>query len=161
MPHTHLFAVVWSPRDTSLSFTSFCLLPSLPVSPQTTAGTRDVSTELTSIKSHPANIPASGHSLDETSSGATTKVTSTSGRKVQRGGDPKTRILKQTLVIIITFLVCWTPYVLATLWYHIDVDSYMKLDQTVSSTFYLFAVSNSIINPFIYGKFVNDNSQRV
>lgn len=85
--------------------------------------------------------------------------TAAARQKNQR--DNKTRILKQTLVIVLTFLVCWTPYAFAALWYHIDMDSFSKLNQTVSSILYLFAVSNSIINPFIYGKFVKDNPQRV
>ena len=81
--------------------------------------------------------------------------------RIKNPRDHKTRILKQTLVIVLTFLVCWTPYALAALWYHIDAASYLKLDPTISSILFLFAVSNSIINPFIYGKFVKDNPQRV
>lgn len=75
--------------------------------------------------------------------------------------DLKKKILKQTLIIVMTFICCWTPYVFITTWYQIDWNSAKNVDLYFQNCFFLFAVSNSIINPFIYGKFVKDNPQRV
>ena len=96
-----------------------------------------------------------------------TEVTTTTGGKSAASArsrnqrDAKKRILRQTLVIVVTFLVCWTPYVVITLWYQIDFDSASRLNENATGVLFLFAVSNSVINPFIYGKFVKDNPQRV
>ena len=75
--------------------------------------------------------------------------------------DLKKRILRQTLIIVMTFIVCWTPYVIMATWYQIDFESASQAHFLINSVFFLFAVSNSIIDPFIYGKFVKDNPQRV
>lgn len=75
--------------------------------------------------------------------------------------DLKKKILKQTLIIVITFIGCWTPYVFMTTWYQIDWKAASGVDLYLQNGLFLFAVSNSIINPFIYGKFVKDNPQRV
>lgn len=113
---------------------------------------------MTSLKVH-ANLTSPGKSeaglvVDSANASAARKR-----QKHQR--DSRTRILKQTFVIVATFMVCWTPYAVVSAWYYIDMESYLKMDQRLLSILYLFAVSNSIINPFIYGKFVKDNPQRV
>lgn len=64
-------------------------------------------------------------------------------------------ILKQTLVIVLAFVVCWTPYVFVTLWYQIDKVSAKNANRVLINSLFMFAVSNSTINPFIYGKFTN------
>lgn len=62
-------------------------------------------------------------------------------------------ILKQTVVIVLAFVVCWTPYVFVTLWYQVDKSSAREANRLLVNCLFMFAVSNSTINPFIYGKF--------
>ncbi|RWS05405.1 gonadotropin-releasing hormone II receptor-like protein, partial [Dinothrombium tinctorium] len=78
--------------------------------------------------------------------------TSTS-HKVRRHQLIQQKILKETILIIIAFLICWTPYVTMTLWYQIDRSSAKKVEYNFQNVLFMFAVSNSCVNPFIYGKF--------
>jgi hypothetical protein len=66
----------------------------------------------------------------------------------------KQKILNQTLIIIIAFFICWTPYVFIALWYQIDVGTASRLPSRFIEFLYMFAVTNSVVNPFIYGKFL-------
>ena len=50
-----------------------------------------------------------------------------------------------------TFIICFTPYAVVVFWYQIDLASASQLDQTIQESLFLFAVSNSIINPYLYG----------
>lgn len=114
---------------------------------------------MTSLKVHaPLESPAKSEA--EVIASSANVVAARKRQKNQR--DNRTRLLKQTFVIVATFMVCWTPYAVVSAWYYIDLESYLKMDRSGAlSILYLFAVSNSIINPFIYGKFVKDNPQRV
>ena len=62
----------------------------------------------------------------------------------------KKRVLNQTLIIIGAFVVCWTPYVFITAWYVIDYSSAQRMSSSFNSYLFMFAVSNSVVNPFVY-----------
>jgi hypothetical protein len=97
--------------------------------------------------SHPSELQ------DSTIKMATIPSLSTSRISV-KNEKMKQKILNQTLIIIIAFLICWTPYVFIALWYQIDIDSASKLPSGLIDFLYMFAVTNSVVNPFIYGKFL-------
>lgn len=62
----------------------------------------------------------------------------------------KKRVLNQTLIIVGAFLVCWTPYVFITAWFVVDPSSAMTMSSSFNSYLFMFAVSNSVVNPFVY-----------
>lgn len=81
---------------------------------------------------------------------------SRASQRHQRQTILRRNILKQTVVIVVAFVICWSPYVFITLWYQLDPMSAKALSPKLSGLLFIFAVSNSSLNPFIYGKFVNN-----
>ncbi|XP_050401059.1 adipokinetic hormone/corazonin-related peptide receptor variant I [Patella vulgata] len=63
------------------------------------------------------------------------------------------RTLKMTLVIVGVFVLCWTPYFLLSAWWWFDRESAVKLDPKIRRGLFLFAVSNSCMDPIVYGMF--------
>ncbi|XP_024085168.1 gonadotropin-releasing hormone receptor-like [Cimex lectularius] len=74
-------------------------------------------------------------------------------------GKAKTRTLKMTITIILTFFICWTPYYIMAFWYWIDKESAKKINLKIQKGLFLFACTNSSINPIVYGVF-NIRKQR-
>ncbi|KAF6216586.1 hypothetical protein GE061_000929 [Apolygus lucorum] len=68
-------------------------------------------------------------------------------------GKAKTRTFRMTITLILAFFTCWTPYYIITLWYNIDRESASKLDGKVQKGLFIFACTNSSINPMVYGIF--------
>uniref|UniRef100_A0A0K8SPD4 G-protein coupled receptors family 1 profile domain-containing protein n=2 Tax=Lygus hesperus TaxID=30085 RepID=A0A0K8SPD4_LYGHE len=82
----------------------------------------------------------------------------TAGDKLRRStkeflGKAKTRTFRMTVTLILAFFTCWTPYYFITLWYNIDRQSAAKLDNKVQKGLFIFACTNSCINPMVYGIF--------
>ncbi|XP_046661780.1 adipokinetic hormone/corazonin-related peptide receptor variant I-like isoform X2 [Homalodisca vitripennis] len=65
----------------------------------------------------------------------------------------KSRTLKMTVTIVSVFVVCWTPYYIICVWYWLFPDSARELDQRVQKGLFLFACTNSCMNPIVYGVF--------
>lgn len=65
----------------------------------------------------------------------------------------KIRTLKMTIIIVAVFFVCWTPYYVMSLWYWIDRTSARNVDQRIQKGLFLFACTNSCMNPIVYGAF--------
>ncbi|XP_054159631.1 adipokinetic hormone/corazonin-related peptide receptor variant I-like [Oppia nitens] len=65
----------------------------------------------------------------------------------------RTRTLRMTLIIVLAFVWCWTPYVFIVLLYQIDSETAKKLDKGLQNTLFMFAVSNSCVNPLVYGSY--------
>jgi hypothetical protein len=65
----------------------------------------------------------------------------------------RTRTLRMTLIIVLAFVLCWTPYVFIVLLYQIDSDAAKNLDVGLRDTLFMFAVSNSCVNPLVYGSY--------
>ncbi|XP_066599951.1 adipokinetic hormone/corazonin-related peptide receptor variant I-like isoform X2 [Prorops nasuta] len=65
----------------------------------------------------------------------------------------KTRTLKISIMIIAVFVVCWTPYYVMSVWYWIDSPSAREVDQRIQKALFLFACTNSCMNPIVYGFF--------
>ncbi|XP_043255061.1 gonadotropin-releasing hormone II receptor [Colletes gigas] len=65
----------------------------------------------------------------------------------------KIRTLKMTVIIVAVFFICWTPYYIMSLWYWIDRHSAYKVDQRIQKGLFLFACTNSCMNPIVYGAF--------
>ncbi|KAL1427803.1 hypothetical protein MTO96_003143 [Rhipicephalus appendiculatus] len=67
----------------------------------------------------------------------------------------RNRTLRLTIIIVLAFFLCWTPYVIMVLWYQIDPESASNVDGYVQSSLFMFAVSNSCVNPLVYGSFTS------
>ncbi|KAL9903660.1 corazonin receptor isoform 1-T2 [Glossina fuscipes fuscipes] len=64
----------------------------------------------------------------------------------------KMKSLRISVVIIIAFLVCWTPYyVMMVIFMFWNPD--IRLGEDLQSAIFFFGMSNSLINPLIYGAF--------
>ncbi|XP_051999228.1 LOW QUALITY PROTEIN: gonadotropin releasing hormone receptor 2 [Xyrauchen texanus] len=69
---------------------------------------------------------------------------------------PKARMrtLKMSVVIVLSFMVCWTPYYMLGLWYWFCPAS---LEETVSHNLshmlFIFGLLNACLDPIIYGLF--------
>ncbi|XP_042900353.1 adipokinetic hormone/corazonin-related peptide receptor variant I-like isoform X2 [Parasteatoda tepidariorum] len=66
----------------------------------------------------------------------------------------RARTLRMTIIIVCTFFWCWTPYVVMVLWYLFDPVSADQVDTRIQSSLFMFAVSNSCVNPLVYGSYL-------
>lgn len=69
---------------------------------------------------------------------------------------PKARMrtLKMSIVIVTSFIICWTPYYLLGLWYWLFHE---KMEETVSHSLthmlFIFGLFNACLDPITYGLF--------
>ncbi|XP_055898593.1 adipokinetic hormone/corazonin-related peptide receptor variant I-like [Biomphalaria glabrata] len=64
----------------------------------------------------------------------------------------KMRTLKMTSCIVGVFILCWTPYFAIILYHWIAKESAKALNDKVKRVLFIFAVSNSCMDPLVYGK---------
>lgn len=64
------------------------------------------------------------------------------------------RTLKMSIVIVTSFIICWTPYYLLGLWYWLFPE---KMEETVSHSLthmlFIFGLFNACLDPITYGLF--------
>ncbi|XP_076011387.1 putative gonadotropin-releasing hormone II receptor [Genypterus blacodes] len=64
------------------------------------------------------------------------------------------RTLKMSIVIVSSFIVCWTPYYLLGLWYWFFPDDLEgKVSQSLTHILFIFGLVNACLDPVIYGLF--------
>lgn len=68
-------------------------------------------------------------------------------------GRAKRKTLRMTITIVIVFIVSWTPFYVMSCWYWIDKETALKVDQRIQKGLFLFACTNSCMNPIVYGLF--------
>ncbi|XP_067257253.1 gonadotropin releasing hormone receptor 2 [Chanodichthys erythropterus] len=69
---------------------------------------------------------------------------------------PKARMrtLKMTVVIVLSFMVCWTPYYMLGLWYWFCPAGLVEtVSQSLSHILFIFGLLNACLDPIIYGLF--------
>ncbi|CAJ1049024.1 putative gonadotropin-releasing hormone II receptor [Xyrichtys novacula] len=69
---------------------------------------------------------------------------------------PKARMrtLKMSIVIVLSFIICWTPYYLLGLWYWFFPDDLKgKVSQSLTHILFIFGLINACLDPIIYGLF--------
>ena len=81
-------------------------------------------------------------------------------RLKRRQEETKKRILRQTLVIVITYAICWAPYAAMVLWHQIDEKSAYDFPDVIARLFFTLAVANSTVDPYIYGRFLRDQASK-
>lgn len=64
------------------------------------------------------------------------------------------RTLKMSIVIVTSFIICWTPYYLLGLWYWLFPE---EMEETVSHSLthmlFIFGLFNACLDPITYGLF--------
>lgn len=68
-------------------------------------------------------------------------------------GRARSRTLKMTIIIVLVFVICWTPYYVMSVWFWINPESAKRVDFKVQRGLFLFASTNSCMNPIVYGIF--------
>ncbi|ELT92261.1 hypothetical protein CAPTEDRAFT_97007 [Capitella teleta] len=63
----------------------------------------------------------------------------------------RTNTLRMTIVIVLVFVICWSPYFCMLLVWWIDRGQAVKVPPKLQRAIFIFAVSNSCVNPFVYG----------
>ncbi|XP_029000999.1 LOW QUALITY PROTEIN: putative gonadotropin-releasing hormone II receptor [Betta splendens] len=64
------------------------------------------------------------------------------------------RTLKMSIVIVLSFIICWTPYYLLGLWYWFFPDDLrVKVSHSLSHILFIFGLLNACLDPLIYGLF--------
>ncbi|XP_059613161.1 gonadotropin-releasing hormone receptor [Phlebotomus argentipes] len=64
----------------------------------------------------------------------------------------KMKSFRMSVIIILAFLICWTPYY-AMMLIFIFLNPDEKLEEDLQSAIFFFGMSNSLVNPLIYGFF--------
>ncbi|XP_073781263.1 gonadotropin releasing hormone receptor 3 isoform X1 [Danio rerio] len=78
------------------------------------------------------------------------------GDSLRRSGTdmiPKARMktLKMTLIIVLSFVVCWTPYYLLGIWYWFQPEMLTVTPEYVHHLLFVFGNLNTCCDPVIYG----------
>ncbi|XP_042295350.1 gonadotropin-releasing hormone II receptor-like [Sceloporus undulatus] len=65
------------------------------------------------------------------------------------------RTLKMSAVIVLTFVICWTPYYLLGLWYWFSPEMLTRgqVPPSLSHILFLFGLFNACLDPLVYGFF--------
>ncbi|CAH2049599.1 unnamed protein product, partial [Iphiclides podalirius] len=74
------------------------------------------------------------------------------------------RTLRMTVVIVTVFALCWLPYAVMAMWYMIDRSSASQVSSQVQDLLFAMAVSNSCMNPLVYGTYAlrsNDSLRKL
>lgn len=68
---------------------------------------------------------------------------------------PKARMktLKMTIIIVASFVICWTPYYLLGIWYWFQPQMLQVIPDYVHHVFFVFGNLNTCCDPVIYGFF--------
>ena len=139
----------------------FFIEPQRPPAPRATESSADTSGTSSALITN-SNIIApsseSNHTNESTSkvgielSESCSKVQTTqSGLRSQLMQRAKRRTLRMTIAIVVTFILCWTPYAVALTWDQLDSKSLKRhLPSWLRDFFFIFAVTNSCVNPFVH-----------
>ncbi|OQV13138.1 hypothetical protein BV898_12677 [Hypsibius exemplaris] len=63
----------------------------------------------------------------------------------------KSRTLKMTVLIVIIFVCCWSPYQLIHVWYYLHRSSAEQVNLLLQETLFIFGVSSCVVDPYVYG----------
>ncbi|XP_043533242.1 gonadotropin-releasing hormone II receptor-like [Chiloscyllium plagiosum] len=61
------------------------------------------------------------------------------------------KTLKMTIIIVVSFIICWTPYYLLGLWYWFNPNVLKNVPEYVSHILFLIALLHTCSDPIIYG----------
>ncbi|XP_061451258.1 gonadotropin-releasing hormone II receptor-like [Rhineura floridana] len=61
------------------------------------------------------------------------------------------KTLRMTVVIVASFIICWTPYYLLGLWYWFQPDMIRKMPEYINHFLFLFGLLHTCTDPIVYG----------
>ncbi|MBN3306611.1 GNRR2 protein, partial [Amia calva] len=61
------------------------------------------------------------------------------------------KTLRMTIVMVVSFIVCWTPYYLLGLWYWFRPEMLREIPEYVNHTLLLFGLLHTCSDPVVYG----------
>ncbi|KAM5172343.1 gonadotropin-releasing hormone II receptor-like [Mantella aurantiaca] len=61
------------------------------------------------------------------------------------------KTLKMTLVIVVSFMVCWTPYYLLGIWYWFQPEMIHLTPEYIHHSLFLFGLLHTCTDPLVYG----------
>ncbi|KAF0887200.1 GNRR2 protein, partial [Crocuta crocuta] len=76
---------------------------------------------------------------------------------LRRSSDNRSRVrvraLRLALLVLLTFVLCWTPYYLLGLWYWFSPTMLTEVPPSLSHILFLFGLLNAPLDPLLYGAF--------
>ncbi|KAJ6221202.1 hypothetical protein RDWZM_007014 [Blomia tropicalis] len=69
------------------------------------------------------------------------------------------RTLRMTIIIVIAFIFSWTPYASIVLLFHFYKTKVDTMHKDLKDALFMFAVSNSCVNPLVYGSYTMNIQQ--
>lgn len=63
------------------------------------------------------------------------------------------KTLKMTIIIVASFVVCWTPYYLLGIWYWFQPRMLQVMPEYIHHALFIFGNLNTCCDPVIYGFF--------
>uniref|UniRef100_F6U480 Gonadotropin releasing hormone receptor 2 n=1 Tax=Equus caballus TaxID=9796 RepID=F6U480_HORSE len=69
------------------------------------------------------------------------------------------RALQLALLVLLTFILCWTPYYLLGLWYWFSPTMLTEIPPSLSHILFLFGLLSAPLDPLLYGAFALDSSR--
>ncbi|XP_068597427.1 putative gonadotropin-releasing hormone II receptor [Brachionichthys hirsutus] len=129
------FSAHW--HETAYNMFTFCCLFLLPLVIMITCYTRIFCEISKRLRNH--NSPSNEMNL-----------------RCSKDNIPRARIrtLKMSIVIVLSFIICWTPYYLLGLWYwFFPEDLEGKVSQALTHILFIFGLVNACLDPIIYGLF--------
>ncbi|XP_033023792.1 gonadotropin-releasing hormone II receptor-like [Lacerta agilis] len=61
------------------------------------------------------------------------------------------KTLRMTVVIVASFIICWTPYYLLGLWYWFQPDMIRRMPEYINHFLFLFGLLHTCTDPIVYG----------
>ncbi|XP_063627485.1 adipokinetic hormone/corazonin-related peptide receptor variant I-like [Cydia splendana] len=87
---------------------------------------------------------------DSRRAGGPVRLRRSDRRVLQRA---RRRTLRMTVTIVSVFALCWLPYATMCMWWMVDRDSARQIPSRVQGLLFAMAVSNSCMNPLVYGSY--------
>ncbi|XP_077609732.1 gonadotropin-releasing hormone II receptor-like [Crocuta crocuta] len=130
------FKAQW--QETTYNLFTFCCLFLLPLTAMTICYSRIVLSVSSSQTRKGSHAPVGEFAL-------------------RRSSDNRSRVrvraLRLALLVLLTFVLCWTPYYLLGLWYWFSPTMLTEVPPSLSHILFLFGLLNAPLDPLLYGAF--------
>ncbi|XP_006212503.3 gonadotropin-releasing hormone II receptor [Vicugna pacos] len=130
------FKAQW--QETTYNLFTFCCLFLLPLTAMTICYSRIV-LSVSSSRTRKGNHASAGEF--------------TLRRSLDNRPRVRLRALRLALLVLLTFILCWTPYYLLGLWYWFSPTMLNEVPPSLSHILFLFGLLNAPLDPLLYGAF--------